>query len=505
MAAPTEDAPTTKQPPPGLVARSYAALTTAWSLKHYIPTLVSTLVSYYVTGPPHESWPLNIALFTALARYQTASAIAERRLHPEKKIDPVKAIQKSRRRLEGLNLPEPKNGFAVGVEWKVKGRGLKGVLEEMDKEETGDRTLKAEWVTHNSLMSGERQPNDKVVLYLHGGAYCLLSLKSHRPLCINISKQLACRVFSVDYRLSPEVVFPAALLDAVSAYYHLTEELRIPASNIIVSGDSAGGNLALALMLYLRDNGLAQVGGGILISPWVDMTASLASWDDNKDFDYLAMDSTDPLLPSRLFLGPSAYDALVASPYVSPALSASLHSLPPLLIQSGGAETLRDEHTLLAQRCDRAGVDTTHEVLDDGVHVFQAIMKDTSARVGLGAIGAWARSRPEGVQKLEGDAWDEVGRRLSEEWEKRKDVSPAKPRERGADGERTGRFVYEPVTKAAPPIRLREDAHDAAKKAVEENEKHEPRMGLTVVYRARRNEAFGGSSVFSRVWGRLHL
>lgn len=105
---------------------------------------------------------------------------------------------------------------------------------------------------------------------------------------------------AVDYRLSPETVFPGALLDAFAAFTYLTEgrvassaveglqltlrcltELQIPASNIYVGGDSAGGGLSLALLQYLRDSKLPSLGGAILFSPWSDQTASMKSWEDN--------------------------------------------------------------------------------------------------------------------------------------------------------------------------------------------------------------------------------
>lgn len=96
-----------------------------------------------------------------------------------------------------------------------------------------------------------------------------------------MSKLLKARVLSVDYRLSPETPFPGGLHDVVVAYLHLTQDLGIEPASIIVSGDSAGGGLSLALLLYLRDNKMPLPGGAILISPWCDLTASFRTWDDN--------------------------------------------------------------------------------------------------------------------------------------------------------------------------------------------------------------------------------
>ncbi|GAA6033851.1 hypothetical protein JCM8097_000370 [Rhodosporidiobolus ruineniae] len=509
------------QPPAGLVARSSAALSTAWSLKHYLPTVARTAVSYYVWGPPQESWPLQLALFTALARYQSAATAAERKLRqtasssssssttPE--LDVVKATQATRRRVEkllvGREPEQPKGGAVWEVAVGVKKRGLKGVLEEVDAQEDGTRTIKAEWTAHRSLFispsSEPPKPSDRVILYTHGGAYTLLSVKTHRSLCVQLSKETGYRVLSLDYRLSPETRYPGAVLDAVNAYFYLTQDLGIPASNIIVGGDSAGGNLALALLLYLRDAGLPQLAGGLLISPWVDMTASLGSWDENKDLDYLSSgDPSDPLSPPRLFLPPDSYDTLIASPYVSPALSAPLHSLPPLLIHSGAVETLRDEHTLLAQRAARAGVDVTHEVFGSSVHVFHMIMKESSAEVGLKAIGEWATARREketSVRPVEAEKLREVDERLRTAWE---DRPAAEKAERAPSTLPAPRFTWDRVVERPPPIKLRENAHEVARQAVEENEREAERVpeGLTAVYYAR-----PAQGVVGRVRGLLHL
>lgn len=181
-----------------------------------------------------------------------------------------------------------------------------------------------------------------------------------------MSKQLDCRVLSIDYRLAPETRFPGAIHDVVSALHYLTD-LGVPRSNIYFAGDSAGGNLAVTSLLYLRDEvragrAASNVGGAILISPWSDLTGSLGSMVSNLATDYLPPGGEDKTMdPVHLYLGPENHDALVTNGLVSPA-AADLAELPPLLIQAGGNEVLRDCITLLAQRASTAGVDVTHEV-----------------------------------------------------------------------------------------------------------------------------------------------
>lgn len=144
-----------------------------------------------------------------------------------------------------------------------------------------------------------------------------------------------------------------------------------------MSGDSAGGNLSMALLLYLRDEVIAgrqpsNIGGGICLSPWSDFTSSSASLDSNQKTDYLSFTrgGSTKMNPAHLFLGHEKHAELVAHPYVTVA-AADLSGLPPLLIQIGGGEGLRDECVLLAQRAETAGVNVTAEIYDESFHVFQ--------------------------------------------------------------------------------------------------------------------------------------
>ncbi|GAA5874457.1 hypothetical protein JCM8547_007367 [Rhodosporidiobolus lusitaniae] len=486
-----------ERPPraPSLVARSAAAVSSAWRLKGLIPTLAWTTVSYYLFGPPQSSWSLRLALFTALARFTSFSASKRRQIthsgKPLEEAEVVEIVREQREKLEGMLAGkeggQPKGGAVWQVKMGVKRRSLGGVLGEVDGEEKGEREVKAEWTAHRSLLPSEScspssSLSDRIILYFHGGAYALLSLKTHRKFVLELSKECGARVLSVDYRLSPESKFPGALHDAVSSYFYLTQEVGIPAANILVGGDSAGGNLALALMLYLRDEKLPMVRGGILISPWVDMTASLRSWDENKDIDYLTASPLDPLSPPRLFLPVSQYTSLLPSPYVSPSLTASLTSLPPLLIQSGSAETLRDEHTLLALRASKAGVEVSHEVWKDGVHVFQMVMREGMGREGTRRVGQWVKGRRESEEGNSEEAMREVDEELRKAWNDRPEGEKV---ERPAKASKPVAFTFERVVERAPKIVLREKADEAARKAVKEVEGYEPSKGLTSVFYPR--------------------
>ncbi|KAJ3031475.1 UNVERIFIED_CONTAM: hypothetical protein HDU68_003806 [Siphonaria sp. JEL0065] len=162
------------------------------------------------------------------------------------------------------------------------------LLEHMNSDQaTG--IIKAEWVEflkEQSFFASPQplkdlnQAQDPVVLYLHGGGYALCSRKTHRGLTWKVAKYTKSPVLAIDYRLSPEYVFPLALHDAISAYAFLTTNR--PSSKVIIAGDSAGGGLALALALWLRDSGaqhgLSLPAGVALMSPWLDLSHSLPSF-----------------------------------------------------------------------------------------------------------------------------------------------------------------------------------------------------------------------------------
>lgn len=223
----------------------------------------------------------------------------------------------------------------------------------------------AEWIDGGTVTAAE----PPVILYLHGGAYVLCSIASHRGLIARISRSTRARCLAIEYRLAPEHPFPAGLDDAVSVYSWLISPTggNTPPSRVFVAGDSAGGGLSLALMLTLRERGLPMPAGAILLSPWVDLTVSSPSWRTNIRYDYLKLDYRNPFDFPRMYAGEQPLE----HPLISP-LNADLCGLPPLLIQAGSAETLIDEDTAFARKAKQAGVAVDYEVYNGMVHVFQA-------------------------------------------------------------------------------------------------------------------------------------
>lgn len=205
---------------------------------------------------------------------------------------------------------------------------------------------------------------DRVLIYYHGGGYCMGSLNTHRGLTARLSQLANLRVLSVDYRLAPEHPHPAAVDDAVAAYQFVLAQ-GIAAEHIALAGDSAGGGLAVAALLAIRDQGLPLPACGVGISAWTDMTASGNSITEKADVDPMLGDISGLQLMVDAYVGAGDKKAPLASP-----LFADLAGLPPLLLQVGSAEVLLDDSRRLAERAKSAGVDVTLEVWEDMFHVW---------------------------------------------------------------------------------------------------------------------------------------
>ena len=217
----------------------------------------------------------------------------------------------------------------------------------------------AEWVEPVGIQS------QKVILYLHGGGYCLCSLDTHRGLVGRIALAAQTRLLAADYRLAPEYPFPAALDDALTAYRWLLGQ-GILARDIAIGGDSAGGGLTLATAISLRDAGQTLPGALFLLSPWTDLTFSGESILSRRQADPIfGRDGGPQFVPAYV----GTHDP--AEPLISP-LFADLHGLPPTLIHVGNDEILLDDSTRLERKLMAAGVETRLKVWEGMWHVFPA-------------------------------------------------------------------------------------------------------------------------------------
>jgi acetyl esterase/lipase len=188
----------------------------------------------------------------------------------------------------------------------------------------------------------------RVLLHLHGGGFFMGSPDSYRDRAMRLAFRLDAEVFVPAYRLAPEHRHPCALDDAVTAYRWLRlERAGLP---LLVSGDSAGGGLALGLLLRLRDLGLPVPAGAILLSPWTDLSASGRSVDENR-----GRDRWFTRRHLEAWAGHYAGDADRRSPYLSPVFG-DLSGLPPLLLLAGEDELLLDDARRVHESAARAGV-----------------------------------------------------------------------------------------------------------------------------------------------------
>jgi len=188
----------------------------------------------------------------------------------------------------------------------------------------------------------EAQKSDVTLLYLHGGGYVACSPEMHRPITVGLA-QNGLRVFAPDYRMAPEHLFPAAVEDAVAVYRGLS-------GRVVVAGDSAGGGLALAMMLSLRASGDALPWRVVLFSPWTDLAATGDSLTTN-DRRCALFHGANIQKGAGFYLG----GADPRNPLASP-LYADLSKLPPMLIHVGENEVLLDDSTRLAEKARTAGV-----------------------------------------------------------------------------------------------------------------------------------------------------
>ncbi|HXZ10655.1 MAG TPA: alpha/beta hydrolase [Paraburkholderia sp.] len=222
--------------------------------------------------------------------------------------------------------------------------------------------LRGEWL--EPLADSRRSAPARTILYLHGGGYYFCSPRSHRSLVFELARRADARTFSLDYRLAPEHRFPAALDDSLAAYRWLLA-VGTPAGSIVIAGDSAGGGLALASLIALRDAGDALPAGALLFSPWTDLAATGESIRTN--------DGRDPMFSGpSIARGATIYlgDAAATHPYASP-LYAEMGGLPPLFIQAGSTEVLLDDARRVAEKARAAGVSVEFEIWPDMPHVWQ--------------------------------------------------------------------------------------------------------------------------------------
>jgi epsilon-lactone hydrolase len=229
--------------------------------------------------------------------------------------------------------------------------------------------------------------DDRVVQYLHGGGYILMSAEIYKRLTGHLAKAIGCRVLNVDYGLAPENPHPGPVNDSVKAYRWLLDQGFRP-DHIAISGDSAGGGLTLATVLKLVGDGLPQPAAAVPLSPWTDMEGLGESMQTNADRDVLIRGDQLKGMTDMFLAGSDPRDPLAAPLY------GDYTGVSPLYIQVGGDETLLDDARRVATRAGSAGVDVKLDVFPEMQHVFQmAAGNMPEADDAVARIGAYLRPR----------------------------------------------------------------------------------------------------------------
>lgn len=241
---------------------------------------------------------------------------------------------------------------------------------------SSDAPVRGEWTTPRTGADGVR-----TILHIHGGGYQCGSPVTVRPVTGGLALSARARVFAPAYRLAPEHRFPAAFDDTLASYRWLLSQ-GIPPSLIAVSGDSAGGGLALALLFALRDNGEPMPACATLISPWTDMLGTGESNRTNVERCAL-FNGNSVALASRTYLGDANPRDLRASPVYG-----RFDGLPPLLVHVGDEEMIRDDSVRVVEQTRAAGGDAEIAVWPVVPHAWQlygTFMRE--ARESLRALG----------------------------------------------------------------------------------------------------------------------
>lgn len=245
---------------------------------------------------------------------------------------------------------------------------MRTALEQMSKVFPQSKNVQLRPIRIAGIHAEEIKPQSKstqMIFHIHGGAFFVGSIKTHRAFLSEVAERTQMQVLHLNYPLSPEARYPDAL-DAIYDVYSTLLDQGVLAKDIIVSGDSCGANLALALCLRLKQEDLEMPSGLMLLSPFLDLTLTSESLRYNEKLDALL--SVEALETGISFYLPKNVDK--ADPFVSP-IFGDFEGLPPTLVQIGSKEILLDDAKRFEDKAKQAGVDVRYKLYTGMWHNFQ--------------------------------------------------------------------------------------------------------------------------------------
>ncbi|KAF1999239.1 alpha/beta-hydrolase [Amniculicola lignicola CBS 123094] len=257
------------------------------------PTVMATYISHYLNRGPlrqkptaHISYHEGLELIRRFLHYASFHTVEELQAFTSQWVPVPTWVHVREEEIPAAQLAQS----ATYIQAQLGEEGIKQVGGKTWWQwRRDDAALKAEWIEMRKDYTERKKVASKgqrILLYVHGGAYFFGSVDEHRYQMQRHARKLRARVLAPRYRLAPQFPFPCGLMDCLATYLHLLEQGHAP-STILLAGDSAGGGMILSILVILRDQGIPLPAGGILISPWVDLTHSFPSLSGDSKMDYI--------------------------------------------------------------------------------------------------------------------------------------------------------------------------------------------------------------------------
>jgi monoterpene epsilon-lactone hydrolase len=279
------------------------------------------------------------------------------------------------------NAGQPTTPEAVIEYNEIHWPGLTAEPGGVDYIETGAEGVPAMWVAPKGAM------DDRVTFYSHGGGFISGSIYTHRKLVGHLAKAVGCRALIYEFPYAHQAKHPAQLDTALRAYHWLLSQ-GLKSDHIAMAGDSAGAILTFGVLQRVREEGLSLPAAILIISGWMDMAQTAASYETNRDKDPMFSKAANAWLVSNIMGDGNRRDPLVSAVY------ADLKGFPPMFLQAGADEAIVDESRMLAERAKQAGVEVRLDIFPEMLHTFQMMAgRAPEADEAIRRLADWVRPK----------------------------------------------------------------------------------------------------------------